>query len=595
MEIPTETEVDVSSCLEVTSNIKNTHKKYIYGLDKNAITLFLQLCSLDIEIEGFVVDEEPKGGNMYFHKPIFVKNIIEKKEDVQVLTAYSDATIRNKCFIKTPIEINKKLCNKNVVIYGAGAVGIRIKKYFEKENINVRYFVDTDIRKVGTTIEGVSVCSKDILDILPTDTSIVMAGKYWREINEILKKYGSFDRYYIEDQYLLDVEECDNTVIVDYENNIKLKSHAIFALDEHYANRKIIIYGTQASILDKCARKYRMFGFENISIAVDSCIKLGNSLTFPVIEIDNIMYEENYIILVQDVSRIPKLDELGLQEGVNYSYINSCDGCFYRKAVWDVNLGHTYIEHKYCNQTQLYIYGDNKENDYKVAVLGDSTSEGGRSSIWTWAEYLIKDHAPKGVTVYNYATSAYSSGQQLIKLIRDVIPLRPNLIISYSGYNDIFQRGDYSSAFAFPYLCHIFSSAIRNGMTREVVYGSEDGIESHERWLKNMQYMNAIAKVNDMTFCAFLQPCLICKDNLSYHEKTIIQTLSSMYDKKELEECKQLRRKMKNIGDKYSFICDLSDIFDDIDVYMDLLHVYDEGNRIIAHHIWNKIHSYIEF
>ena len=51
--------------------------------------------------------------------------------------------------------------------------------------------------------------------------------------------------------------------------------------------------------------------------------------------------------------------------------------------------------------------------------------------------------------------------------------------------------------------------------------------------------------------------------------------------------------KERNIIDTHSYIFDLSDIFDEHDVYLDVCHVNEEGNKIIADKVWEKVNDYI--
>lgn len=55
----------------------------------------------------------------------------------------------------------------------------------------------------------------------------------------------------------------------------------------------------------------------------------------------------------------------------------------------------------------------------------------------------------------------------------------------------------------------------------------------------------------------------------------------------------QFRDKAEKITNSHSYIYNLTHIFDD-DVYVDIAHVYDNGNEIIADHIWNIIKDSIK-
>lgn len=577
-----ETDTIVPSCFQINPILLTEKRKYIYGTDKNAVKLFLQLVSLHIEIEGFVTKKEEKENAFLFRKPIVSQYIVEKAQDIQVLGGNN--------IIKSPIKLNDSLNRENVVIYGAGFVGQQIKQYLGKEGVSIKCFIDIDSNKTGTMLDGIYVYNKDILKALPDNTSIIIAGKHWREINEIIKcENNKLDRFFVENTYWLDVLENYTKIIVDFERNLTIRSYAICALNEHYSDKKIIIYGEKLDVLRQYAQIYWLFGFTDVVLAVDSGENVPNEwLGFPVIDIVDVIYEDNVVVLVTDINRQSRLIELGLVETKDYTFINLCNECFYRKPVFDINLGHAYLNDEYGNQTQVCIYGNQEESDYKIAILGGSTSEGKRGLITTWAEFLVKEYMKKGVTIYNFAASGYTSGQELIKLIRDVIPLKPNLVLSYSGYNDSYQHRENSSIFAFPYLCETMDVIAKNNRMK-VVYGVESEQKVYEEWLQNERYMKAVAEVNEISFFAFIQPSLPSKKNLTCHDEKLLAEWLPLYTEEHIVRCRELRNVAKQLEKENGFIYDLSAIFDHDDVYMDICHVYERGNRIIADNIWNII------
>lgn len=85
-------------------------------------------------------------------------------------------------------------------------------------------------------------------------------------------------------------------------------------------------------------------------------------------------------------------------------------------------------------------YGDESgdSTQVRVVVLGGSTSDG-TLMPYSWPEDLyqiMKDNRYNSV-VYNGGVGGFSSSQELLKLIRDVIQLKPDIVISLDGINDI--------------------------------------------------------------------------------------------------------------------------------------------------------------
>ena len=83
------------------------------------------------------------------------------------------------------------------------------------------------------------------------------------------------------------------------------------------------------------------------------------------------------------------------------------------------------------------IFGDKNNADYVVVALGGSTTDPWDLDNWPkqFQEYL----ETKGINtvVYNGGVSGYSSSQELLKILRDLPAINPDLVISLNGINDI--------------------------------------------------------------------------------------------------------------------------------------------------------------
>lgn len=579
----------VFSCFVVDSIIKDFSGIYIYGTDRDAARLFFQLCSLRISIEGFI-SEGTDNCPTFFHKPIYTIEHLEKWN--KMLIPNGLLSIKNGFVCKSPFTLHDKLNRSNVVIYGAGYVGRRLKRYLEENEVEIKCFVETDSNKIGTIIDEKPVYGYEVLHTFSEDVSVIEAGQFWQDIDEIVCETNvRLTRFYLNDVFLLDfIESCK--VVVDWEKKVTLSNYVIYALEEHFPNKKLILYGADSGLLNSYAEIYSVLGRKEILIATDNLILVDKeNIDFPIIDIVEVLYEDNFIILLHDKSKIKQLYELGLRETVDFVSIdNYFDITFNRELALDINLGHTYVSSGINDiYPCMHIYGANKEKDFKVVVLGGSTTESDRSLIKPWVEFLFNTYLRQGVTIFNCAMSGYSSGQELIKLIRDAILLKPDLVITYSGVNDIFQRCNYSSSFAFPYLCNIFGVIAQNNNIKNVITGKHNEQAAWERWITNMQYMNAIAELNNIPFCAFAQPMLPSKKEFTPHEKKMMKMIAAIYPEERFEECIMFRKKAGDMETQFSYVYDLTDIFDDVDVYMDNCHVYEEGNRIIADRIWHII------
>lgn len=85
------------------------------------------------------------------------------------------------------------------------------------------------------------------------------------------------------------------------------------------------------------------------------------------------------------------------------------------------------------------IYGNKNIKNKKIVILGNSTSDATTNAYESWPEKLFKkaDKDMSDITLYNGAITGYSTTQELLKFQRDVLPLEPDICISFSGYNDV--------------------------------------------------------------------------------------------------------------------------------------------------------------
>jgi peptidoglycan/LPS O-acetylase OafA/YrhL/lysophospholipase L1-like esterase len=97
-----------------------------------------------------------------------------------------------------------------------------------------------------------------------------------------------------------------------------------------------------------------------------------------------------------------------------------------------------------------------KQNRFRIFALGESPTFGPtiRASDRTWPEFLqdlinTRLICDRPIEVVNGATEAYTLANNIERLRRDIIPLKPDLVISYHGYNGLgvlFEKTAFSNA-----------------------------------------------------------------------------------------------------------------------------------------------------
>jgi len=142
----------------------------------------------------------------------------------------------------------------------------------------------------------------------------------------------------------------------------------------------------------------------------------------------------------------------------------------------------------------------------------------------SWPRYLHEQLEAKGIDhlIFNGAISAYTSSQEVVKLLRDGLSLAPHLVIAFDGINDtgctywhdqrhpkvhsFLNRLDAALA------PRLTDSRIRIGTIEAtasiegISYGLATNNSPIEEWHANQRIMKAICSEFHINFISFLQP-----------------------------------------------------------------------------------------
>jgi hypothetical protein len=244
----------------------------------------------------------------------------------------------------------------------------------------------------------------------------------------------------------------------------------------------------------------------------------------------------------------------------------------------------------------------------------------------SWSEELSRIMESKKIcgTVFCGGTSTYKTSHDLVKLYRDVLEIKPDIVISYGGYNDfITVTNDYNMYGVYQFLtiqknkdldaCFILPNTFRyinksyldhqKENIRENYLGIKSRISLHEYLIRNWKIMNEICKLQDITFYGVLQPCvgstLVTRNNdtiltkeTRYHY--LLENVNKYWSLEQLFSCYDLVR--PNLQ-QYEYMYDFSGIFDEqspetIYIYgsnnhiKDCCHVNQKGNQIVAENMF---------
>jgi lysophospholipase L1-like esterase len=239
-------------------------------------------------------------------------------------------------------------------------------------------------------------------------------------------------------------------------------------------------------------------------------------------------------------------------------------------------------------------------NQIRIVTLGNSTTTPHFAECWP--KQLLRIFKAEGlnVKIYNGGVSGYTSAQELLKLVRDVLPLKPDIVISYSGIRDI---GFFHSIPGHPFINKFLSrtlsslpiSSFKTKTGKDTIsginYGTRSNTTPHENWCANIRMMNAISKEFKIKFYSILQPTLgIGNYTLSCLERDMLQKFDLSFHNEYMSELNSFYNATRKFAEKTDFITDLVDVFaGHSDIYYDCRHPNGAGYEIVAKHIRSVI------
>lgn len=317
----------------------------------------------------------------------------------------------------------------------------------------------------------------------------------------------------------------------------------------------------------------------------------------------DLMYEDYtnlfvWIVSYDHLKYMEKLKDLGLIEHKNFASISRPPYMnLEERFILDVHLGYTSnTKGKYPGIT---IFGDESvmnKRQLKIATLGGSTSDAIAYPWKSWSEFIYEKlgskYPDRNIIVYSAGVCAYNSSQELLKLQRDLVRLKPDIVLSYSGLNDSVLHSDLWTT---SYQKIIFETVSKNqqftiaGGKSELGYsvGISTGESMAEFYIQNMKMMNAICVAQGIKFYGFLQAMMgeesyILKDE---EEELLRNCMNTVY-----EDTSRFIKDVKQQMMGLDFLHDLSQIFNFTQkVYIDTEHVNEMGNEIIADEIIKRV------
>jgi lysophospholipase L1-like esterase len=258
-----------------------------------------------------------------------------------------------------------------------------------------------------------------------------------------------------------------------------------------------------------------------------------------------------------------------------------------------------------------------------IVTLGGSTTDAFiLPDSGSWPEELARLMVKQCVngTIINGGMGGFSTAQEMLKLLRDVLEIKPDIVISYSGVNEcfwpmeehpihhIFQQKtfDYFTVQGKPYANAIFPNLtyyLRQQFqipkqTMEINYGIKVNKCYRVRMLQNITLMKTICEHNNIEYHSILQPFVGSSEmtksteNLAYYCNT-----DKMSQKRYANQINLYKDLFEHQTEWSDFMEDFTEIFDSFEIHdiypwrYDAVHVSRYGNSIIAKNVFERIFS----
>ncbi len=229
-----------------------------------------------------------------------------------------------------------------------------------------------------------------------------------------------------------------------------------------------------------------------------------------------------------------------------------------------------------------------------IYISGGSTSDVGLMD-YNWPALFFKKLKEKKICVQLYvgAVGAYSSSQELLKFIRDGLPLQPAIHISYCGANEMenpyfvsqYEQNFYKKSFTetsklFPNLIYLLKQKMH--LNQKMILKPLPDFDAIGQWKRNMLVMNSLAISNKYSFYGILQPVAGVGNINKYNhdEKTLFHIKQyQLFYPLALEHLK-----------KTNYLYNFTNIFEQVnEPFFDDCHVKEEYQRIVADSIMSLI------
>lgn len=557
-------------------------KIYIWNINRDSVILFMMLAFRRIDICGFVTFQETYAAEKYMNRPVVALSRIEQEKDAVLLI--SDTVSEDIVHMLTGVRavywkdargINEKLRKSRLIVYGTGEGSDCLAAALAKEDMEIELYCVTKREK--ETHEG-----KKVIEVSELwqyeDCAVLISVKQPRYRWEILESLSDYQgQVYLAMENIFGVAPAG---LLDI-HNIMLIQSVDLAIRKQ---RKIYLYGKRNLISELIQNVLHIYGVEIKGFVHKASDKKEN-----IQSIFDLAYEgvdDKLVIIIEEfperlISARENVEFAGFSfEKENYTalagYEFSKDYMLLKlKEYADPLLGGSILYKK--GMPGWKVYGRDGKERVRIMILGGSTS----SEVYhpeNWVSRLYYKLSESGVktTIYNGAHTGNDIVSEILRFLRDGQILKPQIVISMSGVNNVFYKCA-ENQFNEDRLLRWIAEQAPQGQYCSGVYNGES---LYDFWSRNTKLLKLIVEFYGAKFFSFLQPMNILMEDMSVYEKSVFESERTIIGKKDFA-C--------YVNDEDGYINCMRLFEHQEGMYMDACHYTDKANQIIANKVYDVI------
>lgn len=500
-------------------------KLYIWNVNRDSIGIFTKAFLSRIRIQGFVSDEETEKNDTYMNCPVIFKEEVSKDSDAIVLLADEVSedvkTILpdgQAVYWSDSLEIHHDLRKSRVIVYGTGGGAARLNQIFDRENIKPECYCVTN-QNHAAYYAGKKVIDAGQLGNYQGCSVIVSVWnrQYHSEILDTLNNFTG--AIYIDTDYLQ-----DSFSMINFIQSIE------YAVKK---NRKIYLYGKRdmiAELIEESLSSYHIcidgyvYSEKNEADAIESIYALALEGVKDKLIIINERLPEHMVRARENVELSGfSLEDFSYTGFQYYTYSNAWMLSKVR-MIHDSLVGDSMLYSASEAGWKLYGTDTDTEGKVRILVLGGSTSS---EAFYpeNWVSRLYDQLRLKGIdaVIYNGAHCGDDIVDEILRLLRDGYVLRPQIVISMSGVNNLRYKPGCNQFNEERIIGWIKAFSPDKTLNEEYFSGicCEESLYSF--WSRNIKLLNIITEFYGGKFFGFLQPMNMTMNDMSLWEKSLYE------------------------------------------------------------------------